>query len=238
MQIEPGHLQTAVRIPGPAGTHIEQPGPSLGEYLAAINEVQANLFAGTQWLGKDDRNQIIAAPRQLRAFERLVVNELHRAAVRLDLADLQEAGQFEEHGALPALSHLQLHEGFGIEPGGRRYVGLDLVLRNVDCFGLRFFSHDAGGVAGAAAGLAQGECAPHVVVTFTVDRLLLARPDLFRGQGVEVKVESPKRPSLKPRMQHAIIVGRHFGFRGVAALPGRMCGRELLKLRSSRKASS
>ena len=128
LQIEPGHLQTAVRIPGPAGAHVEQPGPSLGEYLAAINEVQANLFTAMQWLGKDDRDQIIAAPRQLRPFERLVVDELQRAAVCLDLADLEEAGQFEEHGALPALSYLQLHEGLGIEPCGRSYVSLDLIL--------------------------------------------------------------------------------------------------------------
>ena len=130
-----------------------------------------------------------------------------RVAVRLHLADLEKAGQFKEHGALAALSHLKLHEGFGIEPGGRRNPRLDPVLRNADHFGLRFFSHDPGGVAGTAAGLAQGECAPHVVVTFTADRLLLARPDLFRGQGVEVKIKSPERPSLKASMQHAVVVG-------------------------------
>ena len=145
------------------------------------------------------------------------MNELQRAAVRLHLADLEEAGQFEEHGALPALPHLQLHEGFGIESGGRRYLGLDLVLRNADRLGLGLFSHDAGGVAGTAAGLAQSECAPHVVVTLTVDRLQLACPDLFRGQGVEVKIKGPKRPSLKPRMQHAVVVGGRFGFRGRCA---------------------
>ena len=76
MQIKFRHLQAAVRIPRPACAHVEQPGSGFGEHVASIDEVQIDLFAGMQRLGKDDRNHVVAAPRQLRAFEGLVVDEL------------------------------------------------------------------------------------------------------------------------------------------------------------------
>ena len=77
LQIEAGHLQPAVGIPGPARANVEQPGSGFGEHFASIDEVQIDLLTGAQRLGKNDRDQIVASPRQLRAFERLVVNELH-----------------------------------------------------------------------------------------------------------------------------------------------------------------
>ena len=108
LQIEAGHLQPAVGIPGPAGADVEQPGSGFREHIASIDEVQINLLAGAQRLRKNDRDQIVAPPRQLRAFERLIVNELHRTAVRFYFADLQEAGQFEEHGSLARPAELQV----------------------------------------------------------------------------------------------------------------------------------
>ena len=114
---------------------------------------------------------------------------------------------------MPRLSNFKLQAGFGIEPGRRRHFGLDLVLRNADRFGLGFFSHHSGGVAGAAAGFAQGEGAPHVVISFAFDRLLLACPDLLRGQRIEVKIEGPEAPTLQARMQHAIVVSPAIGRR-------------------------
>jgi hypothetical protein len=53
--------------------------------------VQIDVLAGAQRLWEDDSDQIVPPPCQLRAFERLVVNEFHRNAVGLYFADLQEA---------------------------------------------------------------------------------------------------------------------------------------------------
>ena len=156
MQIEARHLQPAVGIPGPARADIKQPGPGFGEHFPSVDEVQIDLLTGAQRLRKNDSDQIVASPRQLRALERLVVNKFHWNAVGFHFADLEEAGQFEEHSSLARLPHFKLQAGLGIEPGGRRHFCLDLVLRNADCFGLGLFSHHSGGIAGAAARFAHG----------------------------------------------------------------------------------
>ena len=211
MQVKAGHLQPAVGIPRSASPDIEQPSSGFGEHVAAVDEVQINSLAGSQWLGKNDGDQVIAPPRQLRAFERLILNKLHRAAVGFYLADLEEPGQFEEHGSLAGLSNFKLQACVGVEPGGWRHFCPDFVLRNIHRLGFRFFSHDAGCVAGTTTGLPQGECAPHVVVKFTFDCLLLARPDLLRGERVEVEIESPEISPLESRVQHAIVVRSTLG---------------------------
>ena len=92
LQIEAGHFQSTVGIPGSAGPDVEQPGSRLGEHVAAVDEVQINLLTGAQRLRKNDSDQIVAPPCQLRALERLVVNKFHRNAVGFYFADLKKTG--------------------------------------------------------------------------------------------------------------------------------------------------
>ena len=108
------------------------------------------------------------------------MNKLQRLTVGLNLADLEKAGQFEEHGPLAALPNLKLQRGVGIEAGGRRDYGANLILRNADRLRFRLFAHDPGGIAGTAARMPQSERTPDVVVALPFDRLQLPRPDLFR----------------------------------------------------------
>ena len=138
----------------------------------------------------------------------------------------------------PGLPDFELQAGLGIEPGGRRHFRLDLVLRHADRFGLGLFSHHSGGIARPAARFAHRESAPHVVISFSFDCLLLARPDLLRGKRIEVEVKVPELASLEARMQHAIVVCPVIRMAELAVSGWPDVGSELLKLSSSRKASN
>ena len=52
LQIEPGHLQPTVGIPGAARAHVQQSTSCFGEHLASINEVQLDFLTGTQAAGE------------------------------------------------------------------------------------------------------------------------------------------------------------------------------------------
>ena len=90
LQIEVGHFQSAIRVPGTASANIEQSGPGFRQHVTSIDEVQVNFLTRAKRLGKDYCHKVVPAARQLSTFQRLIVNKLDRLAIGGDFADLEE----------------------------------------------------------------------------------------------------------------------------------------------------
>ena len=69
------------------GRLVRGPGPISARWATIETVPDDALLACAQRLRKNDRDQVVAAPRQLRAFECLIVNKLHRTAVGFHPAD-------------------------------------------------------------------------------------------------------------------------------------------------------
>ena len=81
LQIEIRHREPNIWIPRASRSYVEKTGACLRDNLAAIFEPQAQFLSRLQRFRENHGNQIVAAPRQLAALNRRVVNVLQRLAV-------------------------------------------------------------------------------------------------------------------------------------------------------------
>src|ERR1700693_1527494 len=124
-QVEIGHSQPPVGIPGATRTHVEQAFTSLGQYFSAVDEAQTGLLSGLRRLGQNHGHQVIAASRQPRTFDRRILNKFNRMSVLFYRLNFKKTRQFEDQKARSITLDFEINRDLCVEFLRRFYLGID-----------------------------------------------------------------------------------------------------------------
>src|SRR5580704_16620359 len=105
-EIEVGHGDATVGIPGAACAHVKQSGGGFRQHLTTIGKAQLDALSGLNGRGENDGYEVITVPGKLRALDGGIMNEFDGLTVGQNFLDMKESCQLEHHGSLPSLPYL------------------------------------------------------------------------------------------------------------------------------------